>query len=256
MKTALITGASSGIGYELAKIFANNATNLVLVARTESKLEELSSILSDKGITIHILPLDLSQPDAAGKVFSFCEYNRIQIDYLINNAGIGDFGLFAESDWPKQNQMINLNINALTHLTRLFLPGMIRNKSGKIMNVASTAAFEPGPVMSVYFATKAYVLSFSEAISSELEGTGITVTVLCPGPTQSGFINTSGMGESRLVKGRKLPTSKEVAEYGYKVFIKGKTIAIHGLTNTIITTLIRFIPRPLLRKAVKFLQNK
>jgi len=256
MKTALITGASSGIGMELAKIFAANQTNLVLAARSEAKLIELKNELAHYKVNILVVALDLSQPEAAISLFDYCNSKQLQIDYLINNAGFGDYGMFVSGNWNKQEEMIRLNIQTLTHLTHLFLPSMVKRKYGRIMNVASTAAFQPGPLMSVYYATKAYVLSFSEAIASELEGTGVSVTALCPGPTESGFQNAAAMNESKIVKGRKLPTSKEVAEYAYKSMMKGKVVAIHGFLNALLATAIRFTPRFLVRKMVRVIQDK
>jgi hypothetical protein len=256
-KTALITGASLGIGFELANVFAANNNNLVLVARNASKLDAIAKDLSAKyHIKVHTFALDLSEINSAQKVFDFCQKNNMQIDYLVNNAGFGDFGFFAQSNWDKQLQMINLNITTLTHLTHLFLPNMIKNKFGKIMNVASTAAFQPGPTMSVYYATKAYVLHFSEAIANELEGTGVTVTALCPGATESGFQSAAAMEESKLVKGKKLPSSAEVAQYGFNAMISGKKVAIHGMMNYLMANSIRFTPRALVLKVVRMMQDK
>jgi short-subunit dehydrogenase len=168
---------------------------------------------------------------------------KIRVDYLINNAGFGDFGLFADSNWEKQSEMINLNVLALTHLTRLFLPQMIKNKFGKVLNIASTAAFQPGPTMSVYFATKAFVLSFSEAIANELKGTGVTVTVLCPGATESGFQAAADLKNSNLFKGNQIASSKQVAEFGYNMMMKGKIVVIHGFMNKLLTFSVRLAPR-------------
>ncbi len=180
-RTALITGASNGIGYELAKVHAEKGDNLVLVARRKDRLDELKKELEEiYKISVFTLEKDLSLPGSALEVFNELKSKDLSIDYLVNNAGFGDFGLFAESDWNKQERMINLNIMSLAHLTRLFLPDMIRNGKGKILNLASTAAFQPGPTMSVYFATKAFVLSFSQALNEELREYGITVTALCP----------------------------------------------------------------------------
>lgn len=257
MATALITGASNGIGLELAKQFAADNINVVLVARSQSKLAELALELESKyKIKTYVVAKDLGQPGAAAEVYNWCGSQGIAIDYLVNNAGFGDFGFFHESDWTKQEQMIALNITTLTHLTHLFLPAMVQRGFGKILNVASTAAFQPGPTMSVYYATKAYVLSFSEAISNELEGKGVTVTALCPGATESGFQSAAAMEESKLVKGKKLPTSAEVAAYGYRAMKKGKVVAIHGFMNAILATSIRFTPRPLVRKIVRSMQDK
>ncbi|MBY0426510.1 MAG: SDR family oxidoreductase [Cytophagales bacterium] len=256
-RTALITGASSGIGMELAREFAKAKNNLVLVARSMDKLQTLAKELEGQyGVTVHLLSKDLSKYEAAKEAFDWTLNEGITIDYLVNNAGFGDFGFFVESNWEKQLQMINLNITTLTYLTRLYLPGMVQRKYGKILNVASTAAFQSGPTMSVYYATKAFVLHFSEAIANELEGTGVTVTALCPGATESGFQSAAAMEESNLVKGKKLPTSKEVAEYGFKAMMKGKVVAIHGLMNYLMANSVRFTPRPLVVKITRMMQDK
>jgi len=256
MATALITGASSGIGLELAKVHASKGDDLVLVARNKTKLDELKSELESKyKITVYTIGKDLSSAIAAKEVYDETTKQKIEIDYLINNAGFGDFGMFVESDWNKELQMINLNITTLTQFTKLYLKEMVSRKSGKIMNVASTAAFQSGPMMAVYFATKAYVLSFSEAINNELSDKGVTVTTLCPGATESGFQEAAAMEESALVKGKKLPTSKEVAEYGYMAMMSGKTIAIHGLMNWIMANAVRFTPRALVVKITRKLQG-
>jgi uncharacterized protein len=256
-KTALITGSSSGIGLELARIHAENGNNLVLVARNKNKLDILKNELEQKfKITVCNLEKDLSLPDSAKEVYDELSRQNISIDYLINNAGFGDFGFFAESDWAKQEKMINLNILTLSHFTWLFLPEMIKKGKGKIMNVASTAAFQSGPTMAVYYATKAYVLSFSEAVDNEVRNKGITVTALCPGATESGFQAAAALEESRLFKDRKLPSSREVAEYGYKAMMKGKTVAIHGLMNAIMANSVRFAPRSLVVKVTRKMQEK
>lgn len=256
-KTALITGPSNGIGLELAKVHAQKGDNLVLVARSLDKLEALKKELEAKhSISVHNIGIDLSMADAAQKVFDETQSKGIQIDYLINNAGFGDFGMFAETDWNKEHQMIALNITTLTQFTKLYIKEMVKRGSGKIMNVASTAAFQSGPTMAVYYATKAYVLSFSEAVDNEVRDKGVTVTTLCPGATESGFQSAADMHESRLVKGRKLPTSKEVAEYGYKAMMQGQTVAIHGLMNWLMANSVRFTPRALVVKITRFIQDK
>ncbi|MFN4123252.1 MAG: SDR family NAD(P)-dependent oxidoreductase [Flavobacteriales bacterium] len=256
-KYAIVTGASSGIGLELARIMAVEKINLVLVARNLNSLAALKDeIQTAYQIDVHCLAIDLSKLNASQEVYDYCAQNALQIEYLVNNAGFGDFGFFAESEWSKQNKMIQLNITALTQMTHLFLPGMVKQGSGRIMQVASVASFLPGPLMSVYYATKAYVLHFSEAISNELEGTGVTVTALCPGPTTSGFQDAAGMGESKLVKDRKLPSSAEVARYGFKAMMQGKRLAIHGFKNYLMANSVRFSPRGMVLKVARKIQDK
>jgi short-subunit dehydrogenase len=255
--TALITGASNGIGLELAKIFASKGSNLVLVARSKSKLDDLKSELESKyKVNVLVIAKDLSAANSAQEVYEETTQKGIRIEYLINNAGFGDFGMFAETDWNKELQMINLNITTLTQFTKLYLQDMLKRRSGRIMNVASTAAFQSGPTMAIYCATKAYVLSFSEAISNEVSDKGVTVTALCPGATESGFQAAAAMDESELFKGKKLPTSKEVAEYGYQSMMKGKTVAIHGMMNYIMANSVRFTPRALVLKITRKILDK
>ena len=253
-KTALITGASNGIGYELAAIHAEHGDDLVIVARTKCKLDVLKTTLEKRfGIKVLTIEKDLSVPGAAEEVYNEVNSQNITVDYLVNNAGFGDISLFAESDWIKQARMINLNVMALTHLSRLILPDMIGRRSGRILNVASTASFQPGPTMAVYFATKSYVLSFSEAINNEVRENGVTVTALCPGSTESGF--HAAAAEGRHIKERKLPSAREVAEFGYKSMMKGKAVAIPGIMNSIMATSVRFIPRSLVVKASRKIQE-
>jgi uncharacterized protein len=254
---ALITGASNGIGLELAKVHASKGGDLVLVARNKGRLDELKSELETQyKISVYTIGKDLATDNAALDIYNEMKSKNIQIDYLINNAGFGDFGMFVETDWNKELQMINLNITSLTQFCKLFLPDMVARKSGKVMNVASTAAFQSGPGMAVYYATKAYVLSFSEAIDNEVSDKGVTVTALCPGATESGFQAAAAMEESKLVKGKKLPTSKEVAEYGYKAMLRGKTVAIHGLMNAFLANSVRFMPRAVVVKVTRMMQDK
>jgi len=255
-KSALITGSSNGIGYELANIHAENGNDLILVARNKCKLDVLRGTLQKQyGIKVYTIAKDLSLAGAAGEVYDEIHAQNITVDYLINNAGFGDIGLFADSDWEKQERMINLNITTLIHLTRLILPGMIERGSGKVLNVASTASFQPGPTMSVYFATKAFVLSFSEAVSYEVRKKGVTVTALCPGSTESGF-HATALGEGMHVKERNLPSAREIAEYGYKAMMRGKAVAIPGFKNSIMATSVRFIPRSLVVKTAGIVQEK
>ena len=257
MKTALITGASNGIGLELARVHASRGGNLVLVARNKSKLDALKTELENKySVSVYVIEKDLSKINAAQEVYDETTGKGIQIDYLINNAGFGDFGMFAETDWNKELQMINLNITALTQFTKLYLQDMVKRKVGRIMNVASTAAFQAGPTMAVYCATKAYVLSFSEAVDNEVRDKGISITALCPGATESGFQTAASMEDSNLVKGKKLPTSKDVAEYGYAAMLKGKAVAIHGTMNYIMANSVRFIPRAMVLKVSRRFLDK
>ncbi len=188
-------------------------------------------------------------------MYDFTIANKCNIEILINNAGFGDYGYFHTLDLAKQQQMIRLNIEALTDLTYLYGKDMVKRKSGKILNVASTAAFQPGPLMSVYYATKHYVLAFSEAIAEEWSSFGVTVTALCPGPTESGFQKAASASLNKIFN-KNLPTSREVAEYGYASLMKGKRVAIHGLTNTIMAWSIRLLPRRLIVKMVKKMQEQ
>lgn len=254
-QTALITGASSGIGLELARIFAQKGHHTVLVARSGDKLRELQSELEPLGVQVRVLTADLSRMEEVDNVYRQLKEEGIVIDFLVNNAGFGDYGMFYETDWSKEAMMIDLNVKSLTYMTKLFLQDMVQRRRGRILNVASTAAFQPVPTMAVYSATKAYVLSFSEAISSELEGTGVTVTALCPGATQSGFWKVANMEDARLIKGRKLPSSAEVARYGYEALMKGKVVAVHGWLNKLLSESIRLAPRALVRKAVRKMQE-
>ena len=254
--TALITGASSGIGLDLAKIHAKLGGDLVLVARNKQKLLEIKNEFeSNYHVEVVVIEQDLSHKDAAQEVYNQTQQLGITIDILINNAGFGDFGFFAETDWFKEYEMISLNIIALTQLTKLFAQDMIEQGSGRILNVASVAAFLPGPKMAIYYATKAYVLSFSEAIANEFADNGITVTTLCPGPTDTGFEKAAALEESGLFKKQKVVSSMPVAEFGYKAMMKGKTVAIPGFTNKLLTKLILFVPRSWVVKAVRYIQD-
>jgi len=243
-RTALITGASGGLGMEFARIHASKGDNLVLVARGKDKMNVLKSDLEKKfNISVYVIGKDLTESNAPKAIFDELKLRKIKVDYLINNAGFGDFGVFAECNWEKQSQMISLNVMALTYLTRLFLPTMIKQKFGKILNIASTASFQPGPTMSVYFATKAFVLSFSEAIANEVRGTGVTVTTLCPGPTATGFEDAAALHSSGLFKSNQIATAQQVARFGYKKMMAGRTVVIHGLLNNILALSVRFFPR-------------
>jgi short-subunit dehydrogenase len=254
-KTALITGASGGIGLEFARIHASKGDNLILVARSRDKLDEVKRELeAEFNVEVYNIVKDLTLNDAATDVFNEVRSINIVVDYLVNNAGFGDFGLFAGSDWDKQEKMISLNITALAHLTRLFLPGMIERGDGKILNVASMASFLPGPTMSVYFASKAFVLSFSEAINNEVRDKGVSVTALCPGSTVSNF-HAVAMNDPNLVEDRKMQSAKEVAEKGYRAMMKGKPVVIPGSKNAFLAFAVRFFPREFITKMARKIQE-
>src|SRR6202142_4511791 len=227
-KTALITGASFGIGLEFARIFARAGYNLVLAARSADRLRQLASEL-EKAHSVRslILATDLTEPGASAYVLDQTTRAAIEVDVLVNNAGFGQYGMFAENDLEECLRQIQLNVTTLTHLTRLFLPVMIALKSGRILNVASTAAFQPGPLMAVYFATKAYVLHFSEALANELHGTGVSVTCLCPGATATEFHKRANASAMNLLKFGKMD-ARTVAEDGYRALVARKPVIISG----------------------------
>ena len=244
--TALITGASGGVGYELAKLFANGHHNLMLVARSETKLLQFAGELQRQfGISVKTVALDLTAPDAPQVLFDRVRSDCIAVDILVNNAGYGKFGEFAEVSAEESLGQIQLNIVALTWLTKLFLGPMLERGSGRILNVASTAGFQPGPRMAVYYATKAYVISFSEALANELDGTGVSVACLCPGPTDTDFASRAGNDKSRLFQQLRPMDAKTVALKGYRGLMAGKTLVIPGLRNWMLTELLRISPRKL-----------
>ena len=239
---ALITGASSGIGYDLAQIMASSF-DLVVTARNQKKLEELAQQLESRhGNHVHVVPADLARPEAPTEIFAEISRRGLQVDALINNAGFGTYGEFKSTGLEEQLEMLQVNVTALTHLTHLALPGMVERKRGRIMNVASTAGFQPGPLMAVYYATKAYVISFSEAIANELKGSGVTVTCLCPGPTETEFATRANMEKSRLFMLGRM-RSHDVALAGYKGMMKGKRLVIPGMMNKVVMESVRFTPR-------------
>lgn len=257
MTTALITGASGGIGLELAKRFAADKHNLVLVARSSDKLEAIKVELEEKfGIQVHVFIADLSKSDAANTLMSAIQASDLHIDYLINNAGFGTFGLFQNSTLESTVEMMRLNMESLTALTHLVLPAMVQRKSGRILNIASTAAFQPGPLMAVYFATKAYVLRFSEALANELNGSGVTVTVYCPAATASGFQAAAKMEESKLVKNKKLDTAEDVAKAAYQAMMLGKTTVIHGYLNAILAKSAGLFPSSWAAKIARWMMER
>ena len=252
---SLITGASSGIGYEFAYIFAREKYDLILVARSHDKLLEIKEDIEKKhGVTVRVIALNLTEANAANQLFNEIKRLDLSVDVLVNNAGFGLYGEFTAADWGVEEDMIKVNILSLTQLTKLFSTEMIKIKKGKILNLASTAAFFPGPFMAVYYATKAYVASFSQALNSELEGTGVTVTTLCPGPTTSHFQETAQAGGVKTFAG-KLPSAREVAEFGFKELVAGKAVAIYGMKNKLLVWFARFLPRKFIVDEVKRIQR-
>jgi uncharacterized protein len=244
--TALITGASGGIGYELAKLFAKDRCGLVLVARSASKLTQFAGELQNQfGVSVKTIPLDLCAAPAPKFLFNQLQREGIAVDILVNNAAYGKHGEFAEMPVEEILGQIQLNVTALTHLTRLFLPPMVERRNGKLLNVASTAGFQAGPLMAVYYATKAYVISFSEALANELKGSGVTVTCLCPGATDTGFQKRAETENSVLFKKLRPMDPKTVALDGYHALMSGKTLAISGLRNWLLAESLRFAPRKL-----------
>jgi short-subunit dehydrogenase len=243
-KTALITGASGGIGYELAKLFANDHHDLVLVARSGAKLAKFADELQRQfGVSVKTVPLDLSAALSPRFLFDQLQREGATVDILVNNAAYGKFGRFVEIPLEENLGQIQLNIAALTHLTQLFLVPMLERGAGKILNVASTAGFQPGPLMAVYYATKAYVISFSEALANELKGSGVTVTCLCPGATDTGFQGRAGTENTVLFRKLRPMAAKTVAREGYRGMMAGKTLVISGFRNWLLAESVRFSPR-------------
>lgn len=254
-KIALITGGASGLGYELALLLAKDDYNLVLIDIDAEKLQEVKQgIETDFAVNVQIYAKDLSVVNISEEIM--LELKGLPIDVLVNNAGFGLFGSFWETDWEREKQMLHLHVITTTHLTKLVLKDMIQRGSGKILNLSSLAAFQPGPLMSLYYATKGYILSFSEAIANELKGTGVTVTALCPGPTKTSFQKVVSNASSENKITFNMANAKEVAAYGYKAMNKGKVYAIPGKFNKLLATLPRFIPRNTAATIVKRIQEK
>ncbi len=252
---ALITGASAGIGRELARLFAADKSNLILVARRREKLDELAAELRrDHGVAVRVLPMDLADSRSPQAIFDALAAEGATVDVLVNNAGFGAAGSVAELSLEKQRDMLQVNVAALTLLTRLFLPGMIQRRSGGILNVGSTAAFQPGPYMAVYYATKAYVVSFSEALAEEVAGSGVRIACLAPGATATEFAAAADLEKSLLFR---LGTadSRTVAAAGYRGFRRGRLLTIPGPRNKLLVLAVRFTPRAVIRKIVKRLNS-
>lgn len=255
-QTALVTGGSGGIGFEIAKVLARIGFDLVLVARKRDTLEAAASQIEGKfDGSVQVFAADLRRPNAPQEIFDFLHNENVPVEVLVNNAGFGLGGEFADTKLQRELEMIQVNISALTHLTKLFLPAMIKRKSGRVLNVASTAAFQPGPLMAVYYATKAYVLSFSQALAEELRDTGVTVTVLCPGPTATDFAASAEVGNSRLFSAFGLAQPDDVAEFGVAAMMHGRRIAIPGIRNKIVAQSSRFAPRAIVTKLSRMAQE-
>ena len=255
--TALITGASGGIGLELARVHAAKQRDMVIVARSETKLQQLKQTLEKEfGVTVRVYAGDLTAPGFVAQLVEWLKTEGIQVEILINNAGFGDFGLFHERPLDKTLGMMDLNMRVLTELSHGILPQMVESGRGRIMNVASTAAFFSGPLMSVYYATKNYVLAFSEGLANEVKDKGITVTAICPGATESGFQSAASMEGSKLVANKRLPTSAEVAVYGYERMEKGTVVAVHKFSNQFLVFLRRLLPRKFAAQLVRNSQER
>jgi short-subunit dehydrogenase len=253
-KTALITGASSGIGLEFAKLLAAEGYNLVLIARDEQKLREIAASLPTKfNVSVKIYPKDLSVTSDTENLVRQIREEVGTIEILINNAGFGLSGAFVDTDLGRELEMIQLNVVSLVIFTKLLAKEMVQRKSGKILNVASTAAFQPGPLMAIYYATKAFVLSFSEALAEELKESGVTVTALCPGPTATQFSKRAELEQSKLFKGGVVPVLDPVtvARIGYEELMKGRRVVIPGLINKIGALSVRLLPRNLVAQVAR-----
>lgn len=251
-KTALITGASSGLGLEFSRIFARNGYDLVVVARSEGKLYKLKADLeSAYGIQVFVCSCDLSERDAALDVFDYCLQNDLRVECLVNNAGFGDQSNFLDADWQKQYEMVQVNIVAMMQLTKCFLKPMISSGEGRILNLSSVAAFCAGPRMSVYYASKDFVRSFSEAVAEEVKGSGVTVTALCPGPTATGFEKAAEMKNSRMFTFFKPASAREVAEAGYRAMMHGRVLYYYGAATRLMNVCSRIFPRRVSREFAK-----
>ncbi len=252
-KNVLITGASFGIGHELAKLFARDGYNLILIARTEEKLNHLAKQLQDQyQINIQVIPKDLSKPESAREIYDQLQKESVQVDILVNNAGFAVYGPFIETDLEQELNMIRLNMMTLTRMAKLFLPGMIERRHGKILNVASAAGFVSGPYAAIYYATKAYVISMSGALSEELRGTGVNVTALCPGPVRTEFFKRAGM-KGTLLQRLFAKNPDVVARVGYRALMKGRRAVIAGLFYKLLIGSTRLIPRTLTTKISKLM---
>ena len=255
-QTVLVTGASGGLGLELARCYAKDGAHVILIARSEKKLRNIANEFEENyGVKTTVLPADLTTADSVADVVASLAERNLSVDVLVNNAGFGDFGEFADCELSKQQAMIDLNVKAVVALTHAVLPAMRKKKRGTILNVASIAAFQSGPYMAIYYATKAFVLSFSEALAKELKHSGITVTTLCPGPIKTGFEDAADLENSKLFRSLPVSSAEDVARYGYRMAKKGKTIAIHGALNKLLIFSVRFAPRKFVTNMIVRIQG-
>ena len=254
METVLITGASSGIGYEFSRLFAEKGYGLVITARREERLRELERMYPES--RIEVIPCDLGSETGAEYLYNEVKKRNIKVDILINNAGLGLFGEFYETDIEKEKRIIDLNIKALVELSKYLLQEMLERNSGKILNVASIAAFQPGPYMSVYYASKAFVLSFTEAVRNETRKTGVNVSALCPGPVETEFEKSSELTKSKLFSRLKPVTAEKVAYVGYKGLMKNRAVIIPGFFNRFAVTAGVFVPTGIKVNIARRIQEK
>jgi uncharacterized protein len=254
---AIITGASSGLGVDFADLFARDGHDLLLIARRRDALESVARSLSDRhGVVCDAFPADLSRRLDREHVAARIRALDDRIDALVNNAGIGTHGFFHETDIERELEIVEVNIAALTHLTKMVLPGMLARRRGRILNVSSVAAFQPGPIMAVYYASKAYVQSFSEALAEEAAGTGVTVTALCPGPTVTEFHGRAGIHPNAPSGGAPLMTSREVAEAGYRGASNGQRVVVPGIRNKAVVVVNRLLSRRRMTRIVRRIQER
>jgi short-subunit dehydrogenase len=242
--TAVVTGASSGFGVEFTRLFGADRWNVVMVARSGAAMEAVAQEVEERdGVEVTVIPKDLSTPGASTELVGTLEQRGIRVEALVNNAGFSTYGPFVETDGATMSDMIQVNVTVLTELTRALLPGMVERGRGRVMLLGSVGSFAPAPMTAAYGATKAYVLSLGLALHEELKGTGVTVTTLCPGPTDTGFQSRADMHDSRLIRGRELPSAREVAEAGYAAMKRGRPYLVTGGPSRVFAFGTRFLPR-------------
>lgn len=243
-RVALVTGASSGLGLEFARLFGADGWDVVMVARTGATMEAVAQEIEERdGVVVTVLPKDLAKPHAASEIAASLAERLLRPNALVNDAGFSTYGEFWKDDPATQSEMLQVNVVALTELSRRIVPGMVERGRGRVLNLGSVGSFGPAPMTAVYAATKAYVLSLSLAMADELKGTGVTVTCLCPGPTETGFQARAEMADSALIRGKKLPTAREVAEDGYRAMMRGRPYVVTGASSKLFAFGSRFLPR-------------